>query len=239
MRVLITGAQGHVAAQLVPLLRAHFDLTLVDLGPDHTSTRQKAADLPDDLVVADICDTATMVELLADADAVLHLAAQPRVAATWDELRRPNIDGVVSVFEAARIAGTKKVVFASTNHVTGMYDRDQEWPLSPDWPVRPDSLYGATKAFGEAVGRYYSDVHGLSVICLRIGWALSRPREERAWMWISPADHSRLVVAAVRSDVRFGIYYAVSADSRRRWTIDNAVRDLGYEPQDDAEDYVD
>ena len=140
----------------------------------------------------------------------MHLAGQRAVSASWAELQQPNIVGLVSTFEAAHRAGVRKIVFASTNHVTGMYDREQAWPLSPELPARPDSLYGVTKAFGEDLGRYYSDNFGISVVCLRLGWVLERPHNEQArWQWLSPDDLARLVSGALLSDVRFGIYYGV------------------------------
>jgi nucleoside-diphosphate-sugar epimerase len=224
---MITGAGGDVAARLIPGLTGRFELRLVDLvdGPaiDHR---------------LDICDTPALVSTLDGVEAIVHLAGERAVSASWDRLRAPNVDGVVSVFEAARQAGVSKVVFASTNHVMGMYDRDEAWPIDPAQPVRPDSLYGATKAFGEAVGRHYSDKFGISVQCLRIGWVLDRPHNEQArMMWLSPGDLQQLVTRCLESDNRFGIYYAVSANTRRRWSIENARRDLRYEPQDNSEDF--
>ncbi|HEX3815598.1 MAG TPA: NAD(P)-dependent oxidoreductase [Mycobacteriales bacterium] len=224
---MITGAGGDVAARLIPGLSDGFELRLIDIRPgeriDHC---------------IDICDTTALVGALDGVDAIVHLAGERQVSASWEELRGPNVDGLVSVFEAARQAGVPKVVFASTNHVMGMYDRDHEWPVDPAQPVRPDSLYGATKAFGEAAGRYYSDAFGMSVLCLRIGWVLDRPHNEQArMMWLSPGDLTQLVTRCLRSDIAFGIYYAVSANTNRRWSIENAHRDLGYEPADNSEDY--
>lgn len=227
MRVLITGANGDVATLLRPGLEGDFDLRLLDItdGPaiDHR---------------LDICDTNALTETLDGVDAIVHLAGERAVSASWDRLRAPNIDGIVSVFEAARRAGVPKVIFASTNHVMGMYDRDRQWPIDPAQPVRPDSLYGATKAFGEAAGRYYSDKFGLAVICLRIGWALERPHNEQArMMWLSPGDLQQLVRCCLNSTVSFGIYYAVSDNTKRRWSIENARTELGYAPVDDSEEF--
>jgi nucleoside-diphosphate-sugar epimerase len=230
MNVVVTGSAGRIATLLVPRIRDRFDLVLVDrlpVGPAMPGYRP-----------VDICDTEALASAMRGAEAVIHLAGQAATSASWDDLYRPNVEGVVSLFEAARTAGVSRVIFASSNHATGMYDREQAWPLSPEQPVRPDSLYGATKAFGEAVGRYYADNFGLSVICLRIGWVLERPHNEQArMMWLSPDDLTRFVCAALSSDVRFGIYYGVSNNTRRRWDIDNAKKDLGYEPADDSEVY--
>jgi NAD+ dependent glucose-6-phosphate dehydrogenase len=172
MRVAITGSRGQVGTLLVPRLTEHFDLRLIDIVPPSTD--------PPEHLQLDICDSEAMTAAFEGVDAVVHLAGQRAVSASWAELEQPNIVGLVSTFEAAYRAGVKKIVFASTGHVTGMYDREQAWPLSPGVPVRPDSLYGATKAFGEALGRYYSDNFGMSVLCLRFGWVLERPHNEQA-----------------------------------------------------------
>ena len=231
MRVAVTGSRGQVGTMLVPRLAGRFQLRLIDIVPP-------TADPPEHLQL-DICHTDAMKAAFEGVDAVVHLAGQRAVSASWAELQQPNIVGLVSTFEAAHRAGVRKIVFASTNHVTGMYDREQAWPLSPELPARPDSLYGVTKAFGEDLGRYYSDNFGISVVCLRLGWVLERPHNEQArWQWLSPDDLARLVSGALLSDVRFGIYYGVSNNTRRQWSIENARLDLGYEPADDSEQYV-
>jgi NAD+ dependent glucose-6-phosphate dehydrogenase len=230
MRVAVTGSSGQVGTMLVPRLMDHFDLKLIDIAPPTT-------DAPEHLKI-DICDTEALTAAFEGVDAVVHLAGQRAVSASWAELEQPNIVGLVSTFEAAHRAGVGKIVFASTNHVTGMYDQEQAWPLSAELPVRPDSLYGVTKAFGEALGRYYSDKFAMSVACLRFGWVLERPHNEQArWQWLSPDDLARLVSGALVSDVRFGIYYGVSNNAQRRWSIENARLDLDYVPADDSEQY--
>ena len=167
MRVVITGSMGSVGSLLVPRLGDSFDLTLV-------SRRPPVCDPAEHLQV-DLNDVEALVAAFEGADAVVHLAGQSHTFATWEELVRPNVTGLVNLFEAARRAGVLRVVFASSNHITGMYDREKEWPITPDQPIRPDSLYGVTKAFGEALGRYYSDNFGIAVICLRIGWPSNVP----------------------------------------------------------------
>jgi NAD+ dependent glucose-6-phosphate dehydrogenase len=237
MRVVVTGSAGRIATLLVPRIRDRYELVLLDRAPAGQNRLPAGPAMPEYRQV-DICDTGALAAAMHGAGAVIHLAGQSETRASWDDLYRPNVEGVVSLFEAARTAGVTRVIFASTNHVTGMYDRDQAWPLSPEQPVRPDSLYGATKAFGEAVGHYYADQFGLSVICLRIGWVLEKPHNEQArMMWLSPGDLTQLICGALSCDVRFGIYYAVSDNARRRWSIDNAKRDLGYAPADDSEAY--
>jgi nucleoside-diphosphate-sugar epimerase len=132
----------------------------------------------------------------------------------------------------------KRIIFASTNHVMGMYDRDGMWPIFADQPIRPDSLYGVSKAFGEALGRFWYDQHGISVICLRIGWMLPEPHDEIArWMWLSPRDCAQIVSRAIDSDIGFDIVYAISQNAARRWDITKTIAHFGYRPEDDAERY--
>ncbi|MGN6810084.1 MAG: NAD-dependent epimerase/dehydratase family protein, partial [Thermomicrobiales bacterium] len=171
-------------------------------------------------------------------DAVVHMAGDPSTRGSWESIHQNNIVGAYNVFEAARRAGTRKNVFASTNHTMGMYDRDQQWPVYANQPVRPDSLYGVSKAFGEALGRHFSDQYGLSVICLRIGWFLKEPNNEISrWMWLSPRDCAQITWRAIESDLTYGVFYAISGNSGRHWDITNTIEQLGYRPQDDAEKF--
>jgi len=184
----------------------------------------------------DISDLSAVLPALEGIDAVVHMAGQPSTLATWEEVHEQNIIGTYNLLEAARRAGTRKVVFASTNHVMGMYDRDGQWPVYADQPVRPDSLYGVSKAFGENLGRYYYDQYGLSVINLRIGWFLPEPHDEFAsWSWLSPRDCTQIVWRALDADLGFGTFYAISGNSRRRWDITDAMVKLVYVPEDDGE----
>lgn len=227
-RVMITGSQGRIARLLIPLMADEYELVLVD--------RELSDDGDSGHLQLDVCDEDQLTEALGDVDALVHLAGESSSSATWAELEKPNVRGVVSVFEAARRAGVGKVIFASSNHVTGMYDLERAWPLVPEAPVRPDSVYGATKAFGESLGRYYSDMFGLSVICLRIGWVLKQPHNEQARrMWLSPGDLTKLLRGALTTTVSYGIYYGVSNNTENHWSIENARRDLGYNPTSNSE----
>jgi NAD+ dependent glucose-6-phosphate dehydrogenase len=233
--VLLTGATGSVASALRPHLREDYRLRL--------QYRQRPIEAPsrgEEPVRADITDPASVQRMVEDGvDAVVHLAGEADARASWDAVRGPNIDGTYNVFEAARRTGVPKVIFASTNHVMGMYDRDQAWPIHPDQPVRPDGYYGVSKAFGEALARYYADVFGMSMICLRIGWVLERPHNEQALrMWLSHRDLGQLVQLSLEAPVRFGVYYGASNNARLRWSIENARRELGYEPADDSEQFA-
>ena len=107
-----------------------------------------------------------------------------------------------------------------------------------EMPVRPDSYYGVSKAFGENLGRYYYDEWGLEFIALRIGWFLSQPPGTDQWgdtgraMWLSPRDCAQVFRRAIEADVPFGIFYAISGNPDRRWDITDTIVKLGYRPQD-------
>jgi NAD+ dependent glucose-6-phosphate dehydrogenase len=232
-RVLITGAAGRIGGDLAARLQERYDLRL----QYHRTVPERPP--VSDYHIADIGQYDQVAPLMTGIDAVVHMAGDPSTRATWESVHQANIVGAYNVFEAARAAGVPKIVFATTNHVMGMYDRDQQWPIYAHQPVRPDSLYGVSKAFGEVLGRFYADQHGLSVICLRIGWFLQEPRDEIGlWMWLSPRDCAQVVWRAIESDVRYGIFYAISRNSRRRWDITNTIHQLCYRPEDDSEPYA-
>jgi nucleoside-diphosphate-sugar epimerase len=229
--VLVTGATGSVGKGLRPSLQQDYRLRL------HYNKNPPAELRSDEeSIQADIEDFAAVARMVEGVDAVMHLAADSYTHATWEAVRGPNIDGTYNIFEAARRAGVQKIVFASTNHVMGMYDKEEVWPIHPEQPVRPDGYYGVSKAFGEALARYYADEFKMSVICLRIGWFLERPHNEYALrMWLSARDLGQLIRLSLETLQPFGIYYGVSDNQRRKWDIENARQELGYNPVDDSE----
>lgn len=232
--LLITGAAGRIGTAMRTLLRPQYRFRLQD--------RRPIADLRDDeqAVVSDVADLPTLEPQLAGADAVLHLAGDPRVSAPWDEVRGPNVEGTYNVFEAARRNGVNKVVLATTNHVMGFYNLDGQYPIRTDQAIRPDSYYGVSKAFGEALARYYSDAFDMSMICVRIGWFLEKPHVQHSLgLWVSPRDLAQLFRLALKTPIRFGIYNGESNNSRNHWDLENGRRDLGYAPVDNSEAYAD
>src|SRR3954468_9429626 len=220
----MTGARGQIGSVLRPALRTDVEeLRLSDLA--------EIDDLvaPETSVAANLTDFDAVTRAVEGVDAVIHLGAVPDEA-PFERIAGPNLHGAYHVFEACRRAGVKRVVYASSSHATGMYPVGV--PLDGSYPPRPDGLYGASKVFGEALGRMYVDRFGLSVVCLRIGSFQPRPRERRELStWISHADTVRLVRAALPAAVDFAIVYGASANTRRWWPPDAAI---GYAPQDDA-----
>ena len=232
-KVLITGGAGRIGHSLASLLADRYDLRL-------TYNRRIPDERPvADYVVANLTDYDQALKATEGVDAVVHLAADSSGNATWDSVLTNNIIATRNVYEAALVNGASRVILASTNHVMGFHDRDLNWPIYCDQLPRPDSLYGVSKAFGETLGRWYSDQHGLGVICLRIGWWQPKPFDEISrFMWLSPRDFAQLVWRSIESPLRYGVFYAISGNSRRKWDITDAGVKLGYEPEDNAEDYA-
>jgi uronate dehydrogenase len=230
-RILITGAAGKIGSALRTGLRGHYPvLRLLDLAP------QQAAQPGEEVITLDLNDRVATEAAMKDVEAVVHLAAIPREAG-FEDILAGNITPTYSVFEAARRAGVRRVVFASSHHVTGFYPRSEV--VAPDDPVRPDSLYGVSKVFGEALGRLYAEKYGLEVVCLRIGSFAERPKRPRHLsLWLSPRDCLQLVRCGLDAPaVGFTVVYGVSANTRSWWK-DDAAASLGYHPQDNAEEFA-
>lgn len=206
---------------------------------------------------ADIADLDAIQPAFAGVDVVVHLAALAGSGNTLAELLGPNIVGAYNVFECARRAGVKRVIFASSGATVSSYEREEpyrtlttgsqagvsSWKnLTHESPVRPDGLYGCTKVWGEALARHYADEHGLSALCVRIGrvTARDRPAGPREFsVWCSQRDVVRMIEACLTapSGLRFDIFFATS---RNRWSyrdLDHARAALGWEPVDAAENY--
>ncbi len=225
--VLLTGAAGAIGSVLARDLPTYgHRLRLLD----------REAVSGDDVVVADIRDRDRLAMSMEGVEAVVHLAAIP-TEAPFEEILGTNIDGTYQVFEAARRAGVRRIVYASSNHAVGFTPRSGR--LGTDVPPRPDTNYGLSKVFGEALGRLYVDRYSMEVACLRIGSFAARPETPRHLStWLSHADAVRLVHACLTSpSLTYGLVYGISANTRRWWALE-VGRALGYRPLDDAEDYA-
>ncbi len=225
MTVLITGSDGTIGRSLATLLP--------EMGWQLRGFDRQPAAGPIEQVAGDITDPGALDRAMAGVRAVVHLAGQA-TEAPWPVIREANLEGTFQVFEAARRAGVRRVVYASSNHAVGFTPRPSG-ELAADTPPRPDTLYGVSKAFGEALGRYYVDRYGMQVACLRIGTFADTPPDARAMAtWLSPGDCARLVDACLRTDrLGFALVWGVSANSGRWWSLD-AGQALGYHPLDDA-----
>ena len=237
-KLFITGAAGTIGQALRKHLRDRYDFRLL--------FHSKVPDVEkgDEVVVSDVANFETMLEATVGVDVIVHLA----LAKLWKgqtEAQRAqgtlgvDIPGVYNLYEAARINRVPTVVFASTNHVTGNYEKD-EFCSYPDAMVRPDGIYGAGKAFGEALGRFYSDRHGIRVFCLRIANFNGEDEPGRFYepgysRWFSPRDIAQMTWRCIETEaLKFGIFYGVSGGGEKKFDLSNAKALLSYEPEDDG-----
>lgn len=222
-KILITGAAGDVGTRLRKLLKGVYSLRVSDI--------RKPADLgaDDEFVAADLGDYEQTRQITAGIDGIVHLGGYS-VEGPWETIHKSNIVGCYNLFEAAYRSGVKRIVFASSNHAVGFYRRDQK--IGVDVTVRPDSRYGVSKAFGEAVGALYADKHGLRVTCIRIGNVNDKPLDKRRLsIWVKPEDLAQLIrIGLEHPDIRFEIFYGVSDNEAGWWDNSNARR-FGYRPQ--------
>jgi uronate dehydrogenase len=226
----MTGAAGAIGSCLRDGLRPLLDeLVLTDVRVVEPEANER-------FVLADLADREAVAGAVEGAGAVIHLGGIS-IEKPFEQLVGPNLVGTFNVFEAARLAGASRVVFASSNHATGFYPVQRT--LTGNEPTRPDSLYGVTKVYGEALGSLYVDKFDLEVVCVRIGSFARRPRELRELAtWLSHEDAVRLFIACLSApDVGFRVVYGASANTRLFWDLTSA-RELGYEPHDNAERYA-
>jgi uronate dehydrogenase len=229
-KLLITGAAGEIGSVIRPALRdTAAQIVLHDLRPIGDCAPNETP------IAGDIVETARAA--MAGVDCVIHLAGIPReTGGTPAEILRVNVVGTHAVFDAAREAGVTRMIFASSNHTIGFHPADQV--IGIEEPPRPSGFYGASKVYGEALGRLHADKFGMEVACLRIGAFRARPGNARELGgWISHGDMQRLARACVLADpFHFLVLYGVSANTRGKWGRDAETRArIGYAPQDDAE----
>jgi len=232
-RVFLTGAAGRVGQQLLPGLAGHgYRLRLLDrTGPAQAGDAE--------VVLGELTDRDLLARAVSGVDAVVHLAGDPDPDASWDELAGPNVDGFAALLGAAREHGVRRVVFASSVHAMGRHESAGRFPIDPAWAPAPCCAYGATKAFDEAIAGVHAARGGPSAVGLRLGATVERPTlASQLTGWLGPADLRTLVVAALEADVAFGVYPGVSANTRQRWDLASARRDLGWAPRLDAEEFA-
>ncbi|MEV6649562.1 NAD(P)-dependent oxidoreductase [Streptomyces sp. NPDC051219] len=235
--VLLTGAAGGLGTLMRGLLPAYgYELRLFDMAP---------VDGEPAAVTAELADKQAVREAVRGVDAIIHLAGIS-LEAPFDKILRANIEGTYNLYEAAREEGVGRIVFASSNHAVGFTPRPQGTaPLDASalipvhTPRRPDTLYGLSKCFGEDLAQLFWDLHGVETVSVRIGSCFMEPSSVRMLsVWMSPGDGARLFHAALTAgDVGHTVVYGSSANTRLWWDLSTA-RALGYEPQDDSEQYA-
>jgi uronate dehydrogenase len=230
MKVLITGAAGRIGTKLRHEFRGQFDrLVLLD--------RLTLTDLHDHEVAycGEMTDKEVLLQALDGVDAVVHLASIPHEASMEDILHN-NIMGTWSLYELAHQSNVKRIVHGSSNHVVGFYPRHQI--IDATALPRPDTRYGLSKGFGEMLGQYFADKHGLKSLHIRIGNAANKPEHARSLsLWVSGRDLAQLVMIGItHPDIENTVVYGISRNSQSFY--DNSVAErLGYCPQDTADDY--
>jgi len=247
-KVVITGISGCIGHILYENLKDRWTISGIDI--------RESRDLP--VIIADINDYDGLLNAFKDAYAVIHLAANANARASWDDIVAPNISGTQTVFKTANNAGVKKVIFASSNHVTGLYEQDEPYRsivagqykgINPSdisqidhrVPIRPDGYYGISKAFGEALGRYYSEKFDMQVICLRIGTVSrdNRPRSfrEHATLFMHRDLVTLIDKCLMDQNIKFEIFYGVSSNKWKFWDTAHISDHLGWAPEENAESF--
>jgi uronate dehydrogenase len=230
-RVLLTGAAGGVGTMLRKLLKGVYsELRLSDIAKPQGLGRDEQ------FVQADLADMAAVEKIVNGVDGIIHLGGVS-IEKPWEMIHQANIVGGYNLFEAARRHGVQRVVFASSNHAMGFYRRNRR--VGTEALVRPDSRYGVSKAFGEALAALYADKYGLRVLCIRIGNVTDKPADvRRLSIWISPDDLVQLIrIGLEHPALGYEVVYGAS-DNARSWWDNAAAFRLGYKPTGRAEDHV-
>lgn len=230
-RIVITGAAGTVARTVAAALEGRHTLTLMDqrARSDHR------------LIPVNLSDFAAVLDRIPEADTVIHLGANPDEA-EWQDILTNNFIATYNVFEVARRKGVKRIIFPSTVMIyDGFRGRAEGEILTPERHAWPMTYYAVSKRFGEDLGKMYARKHGISVVCLRLGWFPHVPipvevvRQERT-MVLSVRDCQRLFTCAVEApDVEFAVVNGFSKEGAARYDLEPGRRLIGYEPRDDFE----
>ena len=246
-RVLVTGMSGLIGGALRRHLEGTYELSALNRRPIPGVKCHQG----------DIADLDAIAPAFAGIDTVVHLAARTGSSEFFEEILQANVIGTYNVFEAARRAGVGRVVYASSGAtvsawerdppysalVAGRYDEAKSWTtMTHEMPLRPAGLYGASKIWGEAIARHYSDTYNLSAICVRIGRVLAadRPTSAREFsVFCSQRDVVRMIELCIAAPptLKFDIFYAVSDNRWGYRDLEHARTVLGFEPRDRAEDY--
>ena len=250
-KILITGGSGLIGSLLNNHLKEKYNLINLDI--------KKPTNHSQDTIIGNMNVLEDVKIASKSADAIIHLGAVINVDSDWELVLKNNIESTRNVYEAAKINGVKKVIFASSNHAVGLFENDSPYKeivkgdyekvssnyklIKPNCEVRPDSLYGVSKAYGENLGRFYYEKYGIEVACLRIGSVIKNntpvvKNSNRFFStWCSHNDIAGLIEACIDSErVRFEIFYGVSNNKWKIWDISNFENKLSFYPKSNAED---
>jgi uronate dehydrogenase len=227
-RLLLTGAAGGLGKALRERLKANCEV----LRLSDVAAFGEAAE-GEEVVLADLADAAAVDAMVAGVDAIVHLGGVS-VEGPFGPILQANILGMYHLYEAARRHGVRRIVFASSNHVTGYYRQGET--INADHPPRPDGMYGLSKAFGEDLSRFYFDRWGIETACVRIGSSFPEPKDRRMLAtWLSYDDLHRLVTACLTTPVLgHSIIFGMS-DNAVTWWDNSRARHIGFRPQDSSD----
>ncbi|RZL05271.1 MAG: NAD(P)-dependent oxidoreductase [Rubrivivax sp.] len=231
-RLLLTGAAGGLGKALRDRLKANCDVLRLS---DMAALGEAAP--AEEIVQVDLADAAAVHAMVEGVDAIVHLGGVS-VEAPFQPILQANIVGAYNLYEAARKHGVKRVVFASSNHVTGFYGQGET--IDADAPARPDGLYGLSKAFGEDLARLYFDRWGIETACVRIGSSFAEPKDRRMLAtWLSFDDLHRLITACLTTPVLGHTIIFGMSDNAVTWWDNRRARHVGYVPQDSSDVFRD
>ncbi len=229
-RVLLTGAAGGLGVMLRDKLAGYVpNLRVSDIA------EMEPARAGEEVVQCDLADLAAVRDLVAGCDGIIHLGGISGER-SFNEIFESNFRGTYNIFEAARKAGKPRIIFASSNHAIGFHTRETR--LDGDSAMRPDSIYGLSKCYGELLGSYYFDKFGLENVAVRIGSCFPKPRDRRMLAtWLSGDDFTALIKAVFQAPrVGYTMVYGASANKEQWWDNSHAAY-LGWEPKDSSEPF--
>lgn len=231
-RILLTGAAGGLGKALRTRLKANCNiLRLSDVASCGESLAQE------EIMLADLADSEQVEPMMKGVDAVVHMGGIS-VEGPFGPILRANLLGVYNLYEAARMHGVKRIIFASSNHVTGFYSQGET--INADHPPRPDSLYGVSKAFGEDLSRFYFDRYGIETACVRIGSSFAEPKDRRMLAtWLSYDDLHRLITACLSTPVLGHSIIFGASDNSVSWWDNSRAKHIGYHPKDTSDIFKD
>lgn len=228
--ILITGAAGRIGTFLRPELAGQYKLRLSDIQP------VKKLQPGETFMRADIASMKDALRITKGVDAVVHFGGQSGEH-DWEHILNANIIGFYNTLEAARVNGVKRFLVATSNHAVGFYPVTQK--VDHRVYPKPDSRYGVSKVFNEALASLYADRYGMQMFCMRIGNVNHAPIDRRRLaIWISARDMAQLVTLGIeKPKLKFEIVYGIS-DNKRAWFDNSNAKRLGYKPRDRSEDFA-